>query len=104
VTPLLALDVGLKAPEERWRLAMHTLLKQQTVPMLVKAIDHLSFLVHDPMLAEPLRANARLTAIRIAESAVLLECFVDRLADPIDESQPTPNQSDPAGAPTRQSA
>jgi hypothetical protein len=101
VTPPHTLEVELQAPEDRWRLAMHTLLKQQTVPMLVKAIDHLAFLVHDPMLAEPLRANARLTAIRIAESAVLLECFVDKLVDPI-EPTPKPDRANPEGAPARQ--
>ena len=76
------LEVEAQAPEERWRLAVQLLLKQQTVPMLTTAIDHMASLVHDPMLPEQLRANARLTAIRIAESAVLLECFVDKLGDP----------------------
>ena len=76
------LKVEAQAPDERWRLAVQLLLKQQTVPMLTKAIDHLACLVHDPMLPDELRANARLTAIRIAESAVLLECFVDKLGDP----------------------
>jgi hypothetical protein len=74
-------DVALHAPEERWRIAAQTLLTQQTVPMLTRAIDDLACLVHDPMLPEQLRANARLTAIRIAESAVLLECFVEKLGD-----------------------
>jgi hypothetical protein len=75
-------EVELQAPDEHWRHAMHMLLKNQTAPILAKALQQLALLRADPLLTEPLRADATLTAISIAESAILLDCLLEGLVDP----------------------
>ena len=75
-------DVALPAPDESWRLAMHMFIKQETAPILAKAINHLAFVIDDPSLMGAYWANARLTQMRIAEAAVLLDSFAELLVDP----------------------
>ena len=74
-------DSELPRADERWRLATHERLGHETTPLLAAALKQLELLRADPMLPQPLRADARLIAISVAESAVLLECLLEALAD-----------------------
>jgi hypothetical protein len=74
--------VDVPATDERWRLATRDRLRQQTVPLLGSALRQLELLRTDPALADPFRTDATLISISVAESALLLECLLEALADP----------------------
>ena len=74
--------VEVAGADERWRLATQDRLRQQTAPLLASALRQLELLRADPALADPFRTDATLIAISVAESALLLECLLEALADP----------------------
>jgi hypothetical protein len=75
-------DSGLPRADDHWCLAAHQRLQGQTSPLLAQVLKHLESLRADPMLPQRLHADARLIAISVAESAVLLDCLLESLADP----------------------
>jgi hypothetical protein len=74
--------VDVPVADERWRLDTRDSLRRQTVPLLASALRQLELLRADPALADPFRTDATLIAISVAESALLLECLLEALADP----------------------
>jgi hypothetical protein len=60
---------------------MHMLLQPQTAPTLAKALDQLASVVNDLSLMGAHWANASLTRMLIAQSAVLVDCFAESLLD-----------------------
>ena len=75
-------SVDAPGRDDRWRLATVDLLHQQTAPLLAAALKQLESVRADPALADPFRTDATLIAISVAESALLLECLLEALADP----------------------
>jgi hypothetical protein len=61
---------------------MHMRLQRETAPTLAKVLDQLASVIDGPYLLGAHWANAKLTQLLIAQSAVLVDCFAESLLDP----------------------